>query len=217
MDLNRNWAKDFRGGREVSSNPCSDAFSGPAPFSEPETKAVRDFILSTVGIYSHIDIHSYGQLVLGPWAHTRRPPPRLREVDRVGKLMENELGASGERYKYGRGGEVLYLASGVMSDWTFSLGILAYAFELRPSLTGSGRFELPTEFILPAAKDTYRAISRLTMYSLSEAPKTARSQKTSNGLALSRGAVVGIAVGASCFVIFLIVTALVWILCCCRK
>jgi len=45
VDPNRNWG--FRwGGEGASTSPCSETYRGPRPFSEPETAAIRDFILA---------------------------------------------------------------------------------------------------------------------------------------------------------------------------
>ncbi len=52
----------------ASTNPCSETYAGRAPFSEPETKAVSDYILtisSRTKLY--IATHSYSQLLLSPW------------------------------------------------------------------------------------------------------------------------------------------------------
>ena len=45
VDLNRNYMYKFAFNNKGSSDqPCSEDFRGPTPFSEPETKAVRDFV-----------------------------------------------------------------------------------------------------------------------------------------------------------------------------
>lgn len=45
MDLNRNYDSEF-GQDDIGSSgkPCGVAYRGPKAFSEPETRAVRDFI-----------------------------------------------------------------------------------------------------------------------------------------------------------------------------
>lgn len=57
---------------EVSHNPASQTLDGklisptylvgPAPFSEPEIKAVADYISAQGNIKGYADIHSYSQL-----------------------------------------------------------------------------------------------------------------------------------------------------------
>lgn len=49
-----------------SDDNCSYIFAGEEPASEPETKAIQDFILKRKGQWlSFITIHSYG----GYWLH----------------------------------------------------------------------------------------------------------------------------------------------------
>ena len=47
VDLNRNYGVSSQSGKidsSVDSDPCSDHYHGPNPFSEPETTAIRNFI-----------------------------------------------------------------------------------------------------------------------------------------------------------------------------
>ncbi len=89
VDLNRNFAHTWNSTTNGSSgNECDNKYRGLAPESEPETKAVSDYIRSlypdvrgpaledpaptdTAGM--HIDIHSFSELVLWPWGHTNTP------------------------------------------------------------------------------------------------------------------------------------------------
>lgn len=44
-DLNRNFGYKW-GGLGASKNPCDETFRGTAAFSEPESKAIKDYITS---------------------------------------------------------------------------------------------------------------------------------------------------------------------------
>lgn len=56
MDVDRNW--DYHWGERDSSNdPCADNYAGPHPFSEPETRAVSEFLADHRGqikVYNYI-------------------------------------------------------------------------------------------------------------------------------------------------------------------
>lgn len=55
-----------------SNNPCSETFAGSAPFSCIETKSVSEYIKSISDrCYAYISFHSYSQLLLFPYGHTR--------------------------------------------------------------------------------------------------------------------------------------------------
>lgn len=48
VDADRNW--DYRWGEQDSSrDPCMDNYAGPHPFSEPETRAVSEFLTEHKG------------------------------------------------------------------------------------------------------------------------------------------------------------------------
>lgn len=72
-DPNRNF--DFfwmRGG--ASSNQCSETFGGRSAFSEPETRAIRDFYNSIAGrTRFFLSLHAFGQYVLLPYGHQTGP------------------------------------------------------------------------------------------------------------------------------------------------
>ncbi|MDZ7860850.1 MAG: M14 family zinc carboxypeptidase [Candidatus Krumholzibacteriota bacterium] len=70
VDLNRNysykWGYDNTGS---SPNTSSLVYRGPAPFSEPETQAVRDFCAErSFGVA--LSYHSYSELILYPWGYS---------------------------------------------------------------------------------------------------------------------------------------------------
>src|SRR5690606_37321069 len=74
-DLNRNWGYKWGCCGGASDNPSSETYRGSAPFSAPETAALRDFVNSRVvdgtqQIKAAIDFHTYSELVLWPFGHT---------------------------------------------------------------------------------------------------------------------------------------------------
>merc|ERR1712051_1167801 len=77
VDPNRNWGHHW-GGKGASASACSEIYRGPRAFSEPETLAVKNFILnrSRVGGWElYLTFHSYGQMVLYPWGYDRVDHP----------------------------------------------------------------------------------------------------------------------------------------------
>ena len=76
VDLNRNfgymWGADDQGS---SPDPTSPIYRGPAPFSEPETQAYREFF-NAVQPTIALDMHTYSNLILWPWGYTSDPTPQ---------------------------------------------------------------------------------------------------------------------------------------------
>lgn len=64
VDINRNYGYLFGNNETI----CSDAYPGPFPFSEPESRAIRDFINSEKDTIKFVyNFHSFGPLFLWPY------------------------------------------------------------------------------------------------------------------------------------------------------
>jgi len=162
VDLNRNFGVAF-GGAGSSGSTASQVYRGTAPFSEPESEALRRFIEAesqTGGLRAHIDLHSYGQLVLHPWSYTRE---RSRDHARLSAFAEQMVAGiaatHGERYRP-MSGESLYPASGTLMDWAYGThGVASFVIELRPR--GGTGFVLPPAQIVPTCDEALAAVLAL--------------------------------------------------------
>jgi len=65
----------------VSYNCSSETFCGSGPESEPETRAVAQFIdKKKSDILCYLTIHSYGQYILTPYGSTTKPPSNSEQL-----------------------------------------------------------------------------------------------------------------------------------------
>lgn len=153
-DLNRNFGYHW-GGKGSSRYPCSDIYRGSAAFSEPESKAVSDFIEQIAKPFSaYITYHSYGQYILYPWGYDNALPPDHVELQTVGDNMAAAIKKTGgSQYSVGSSSGLLYPASGGSDDWAKSKGI-KYSYTIELSDTGRYGFVLPSSFIEPVAKES---------------------------------------------------------------
>uniref|UniRef100_A0A4Y0BNM3 Peptidase_M14 domain-containing protein n=2 Tax=Anopheles funestus TaxID=62324 RepID=A0A4Y0BNM3_ANOFN len=158
VDPNRNWDYMFNQGG-TSTTPCSDTFSGPAPFSEIETRTLSEYIRTIPNLSTYLDFHSSGQLLMVPYGHTREPLDNYYELMEIGtkaavKLQERH----GSFYQVGNIAEIIYVASGSSLDWVKGTlqTPLTFAYELRD--TGEYGFLLPPEQIIPTAEETLDSI-----------------------------------------------------------
>lgn len=159
VDLNRNWGQNWGLNSGSSPSTSSDVYRGTAAFSEPETRALRDFFLANQNIVSTIDFHAYSQLILYPWAYTQTPVMADRPLyEQLGNEMaESIFGVHGETYFVGQVGLDLYLASGASLDWTYgNQGVYSYTIELRPDGPDPG-FVLPAAEIIPVGQENFPA------------------------------------------------------------
>ncbi|XP_077290506.1 uncharacterized protein LOC143914240 [Arctopsyche grandis] len=163
VDLNRNW--DYHWGEKGSSNdPCNDYYAGPFPFSEPETKAVSEFLMENKDqMKVFLSLHSYSQIWLMPSSHSRDSFADQSEMLEMGKLALKALSeSSGSKYEIGSMTEFLQPITGTAHDWAKGrAGIkYSYAIKLRDS-NGPHGYLLPGSQITPTAKETWEAIKAI--------------------------------------------------------
>ncbi|NXL38935.1 CBPA1 Carboxypeptidase, partial [Glaucidium brasilianum] len=163
VDPNRNWDAGF-GGPGASGNPCSETYHGPYANSEPEVKAIVDFVKSHGNIKAFVSIHSYSQLLLYPYGYTRTPVPDQKELHEISAKAVAALSSLyGTNYKYGSIITTIYQASGGTIDWTYNQGIkYSFTFELRD--TGRYGFLLPAKQIVPTAQETWLALKVIMLH-----------------------------------------------------
>ena len=116
VDLNRNFGYGWGANDTGSSpNPCATTYRGESEFSEPETQAVRDFILSHefkdvlhYHTYSNVYIHAFGDGSLPD-------EPDLTTLMEIGEEMARYNG-----YVVGTGFATIgYTVNGDAVDWTY--------------------------------------------------------------------------------------------------
>jgi len=153
-DANRNFG--FGWGTGGSSSVCSsDTYMGVSAFSEPETKAVSDY-LNTIKdrVEAYISLHSYSQLILIPYGTSLGRVPDHDNHMRVAGLVEDAIARRfNTQFVSGNIVELLYVASGASVDWMKGVHdtTLSYTFELRD--TGRYGFLLPPAQILPSSQE----------------------------------------------------------------
>ncbi|XP_055585997.1 carboxypeptidase B-like [Uranotaenia lowii] len=154
VDLNRNYGYKW-GGQGASKQPCSDIFAGSGPFSEPETKAVQDFMQTSAANWKgFLTFHSYGQYILYPWGYDRVVPPDHKDLQSVGDAAaEKMLQVEGQSYTVGPSGNTLYPAAGGSDDWARGVLNIKYAYTVELRDNGRYGFVLPANQIQPTAEE----------------------------------------------------------------
>lgn len=109
-------------------------YRGEHPFSENETKAVRDFVLDHPNIKISLSYHTYSEVILYPWMHTSLPAP---DEDLFLSVGENISLIDGYDLRTHGWGNKDYLIPrfggtiGTSENWLYgSQGILSFTMEL---------------------------------------------------------------------------------------
>jgi len=126
VDPNRNYGYAWNASTQSgSTNPQSETYKGPIPFSEPETQAMRDLALQHDFKYA-ISFHSGIELIIYPWGYT----DTLTLDDSLFREIGGNL-SSAVNVPYGQSGGGLYTASGLWDDWMYgNRSALAFTCEI---------------------------------------------------------------------------------------
>jgi carboxypeptidase T len=90
VDLNRNYGYKWGVNNEGSSaNPSNETYRGTAPFSEVETTAMREFLL-TKKIKIALNFHSYGNYLIHPWGYTSTEAEDIDLYRAMGDVMNKD-------------------------------------------------------------------------------------------------------------------------------
>ena len=174
VDLNRNFTQTWGVTANGSSgNECSEVYRGISAESEPETQAISNYIRSIFtdergpndsdaapvtksGL--HIDLHSYGRLILWPYGHKEGVSPNNNGFVNLG----NKLAWFNDYAPQQSIG--LYATDGTSDNVSYGeLGVAAITFEL-----GSSFFQNCAEYSSQILPDNLKALAYAAK--VSEAP-----------------------------------------------
>ncbi|XP_041638097.1 carboxypeptidase B2-like isoform X2 [Cheilinus undulatus] len=163
VDLNRNFDANWCT-EGASHDPYNDTYCGASPESEPESKAVADFLRShkdTVQLY--ISIHSYSQMLLFPYSYKEEKAENHNDLLEMAQEAAQKIKELyGNDYDYGQGAMTLDLAPGGSDDWAYDLGIkYAFTFELQDR--GHYGFLLPPSNISSACNEALTAVMTVAL------------------------------------------------------
>ena len=133
LDFNRNFPFEWRPESEQSG-------AGPFPTSEPEIKALIDFLIAHPNINLAITFHTYSRVILRPYstkADDQMETDDLWVFKKIGEIGTKLTGyrcvSTFHEFKY----HPKEVTTGAFDDWIFDhLGIFCYTIEL---------WDLPTE------------------------------------------------------------------------
>ncbi len=175
VDTNRNygymWGYDDNGS---SPSPENEVYRGAAPFSEPETQALLQF-LSAYPPAGSLSFHNYGQVILYPWGYTFTPAPDAARMNFIAREIAGRiLLVSGRVYTYGSLVNALYLSNGDFTDWVYgTFGGLAFTIELSPEYMEEGGFFTSEQMIAAAFADNLPSLLYFTNYFISDPDESA--------------------------------------------
>lgn len=175
VDLDRSWNFHWDGQRTID-NPCSESFAGENPFEGHEAHAFAAWAKNetennNVELVGFLDLHSYSQEILYPYAYTcGEKPPTLEDLQEMGyglaraihmnsrqnyKVMsacEGNVAANGKVLPKLEGG------GGSALDWFYHEMNVKKAFQIKLRDNGAYGFLLPKEHIIPTGSEILTAV-----------------------------------------------------------
>ncbi|MCL1809975.1 MAG: M14 family metallopeptidase, partial [Clostridiales bacterium] len=150
IDLNRNYAYDWGSNTGSSGTMSQETYRGATPFSEPETRAVRD-ILTNNQVMTTISGHTWGELIQYAWSY-RDNNPGHPNLEKHGRDMA-DICLYAEQVN-----NAMYDANGGLDDYAFAAtGTLCYTFE-------HGSFGFIRPYMGEANYGTYGALAPYNDY-----------------------------------------------------
>ena len=127
VDLNRNFSVGF----SPNKNTTSNVYSGPSAFSEPETAALRDFVLKHKNITIALDYHSQGNVFFPAHNFIHEDAIDAIDLNLLASNMAEEIKKeSGREYGVHMGKPPVHLISGSGREFYYSLGALSLVAEV---------------------------------------------------------------------------------------
>jgi len=127
VDLNRNFSVGFT----QNNNTTSNVYSGPAAFSEPETAALRDFVLAHKNITIALDYHSQGNVFFPAHNFIHEDAEDAIDLNLLAGNMAEEIRKESSReYGIHMGKPPVHLISGSGREFYYEQGALSLVAEV---------------------------------------------------------------------------------------
>ena len=127
VDLNRNFSIGYQKSKDTSSN----VYSGPKPFSEPETAAMKAFVDGKDNITIALDYHSQGNVFFPAHKFNHEEEIEGTDLNTLCANMNYEISkVTGRKYGIHRGKPPTKLISGSGREYYYSRGIIAVVVEV---------------------------------------------------------------------------------------
>lgn len=170
-------------GSQFQADPCSESYGGEQPFQAVEAMQLatwaRNETLNNVKFVGLVDLHSYSQQILFPYAFScQAVPPNLENLEELAAGIAKAIRlANGESYSVTSACEgaaatkdqsISRMESGGGSaiDWFYHEIGAHFSYQVKLRDTGSYGFLLPREYIVPTGEEMFNAMKYFGDYLL---------------------------------------------------
>ncbi|KAJ0117662.1 zinc carboxypeptidase [Diaporthe amygdali] len=180
LDLDHAFGYQWDGSGVHQNDPCSESYGGDEPWESVEVSALRDWAriqveANNVDFVGLVDLHSYSQQILFPYAYTCGvEPPNIEKMEELALGLAKSIRLfSGESYSVKpacRGAVTdsntekalrIEPTGGSAIDWFYHELGAHYSYQIKLRDTGSYGFLLPSDQIIPTGEEILQSIKYL--------------------------------------------------------
>ncbi|KAI8121662.1 Carboxypeptidase B [Lucilia cuprina] len=164
VNLDRNF--EYKWGASGSSeNPCKNLYKGAKKFSEPETRAIRNFMLNMKDyLGAYISFGGYGQEIAYPWGDADFVTDNQRNLHKVGrKAMANFRKLNQAEYRVGSSYRLKLARAGNSADWVQYHINPQYVYNVFLKDQGRYGYLMPPHYIVESGEEAYEFMKTIAL------------------------------------------------------
>ncbi|KHO00909.1 zinc carboxypeptidase [Metarhizium album ARSEF 1941] len=175
LDLDHAFGYEWDGS-QMQADPCSEGYGGEQPFQAVEAMqlaswARNETLNNNVKFVGLIDLHSYSQQILFPYAFScQAMPPNLEKLEELAAGIAKAIRlADGESYsvmsacegataRQDQSTSRIESGGGSAIDWFYHELGAHFSYQIKLRDTGTYGFLLPKEYIVPSGEEVFSAM-----------------------------------------------------------
>ncbi|KAH8305790.1 hypothetical protein KR059_010907, partial [Drosophila kikkawai] len=178
-NLNRNFGLGWGEGLPIFRDPCNENYAGTGPFSEVESRVVRDIMHKLVDEkvgFMYLSLHTANRSIFYPWVNEPSPIHNNHEHEEIAQYAAQKiLWSTGTIIKPSQGYKYGGRIGGTSVDYAFYMGFpLSFVFEM----SGMGkngveyRFYPPEQYIRPLVQESWIGIEAMVKKAIEKYPSS---------------------------------------------
>ncbi|XP_075155594.1 carboxypeptidase O [Haematobia irritans] len=164
VNLDRNFEYKW-GGAGSSDNPCKNLYKGPKKFSEPETRALRNFMLNMKDFLgAYISFSGYGQDIAYPWGDADFVTDNQKQLHSTGrKAMLNFRRLNQAEYRVGSSYRLKLARAGNSADWVQHRINPHFVYNVFLKDQGRYGYLMPPNYIVESGEEVYEFMRTIAL------------------------------------------------------
>ncbi|EDW82393.2 uncharacterized protein Dwil_GK25780 [Drosophila willistoni] len=164
VNLDRNFDQGWSQSGGSSANPCKNLYSGSNSFTEIETRAMRNFLVSLGKDYlgAYISFGGYGQSITYPWGDADYVTENQRQLKQTGReAVRNLRRLNHAEYSLGTSYRQKLARPGNSADWVQQRIEPQFVYNVFLKDQGRYGYLMPPHYIVESGEEAYDFLSTI--------------------------------------------------------